>query len=128
MSVCALDFHESAKLLAQNSDEMSKRNAVSRAYYAAYHYVQSVFPEQRAAWDPQIKGMHKQYCAQLMQGTSIQRKIGTKLQAMHTRRIDADYICKVDLCKSHLAMQMATAEDVFSLIDSLQAPPAAASS
>lgn len=117
MSVTPKDFLESAEILAKSgSDEMTQRNVLSRAYYAAYHrsceYIKPKDSDENV-------GIHKRYINQLMRGEngSIDRKIGGRIKSMYLRRRFADYFLKDEIKTDAAALQLDTAKDLFSIID-----------
>jgi hypothetical protein len=119
MSVTPNDFLASAQsIAASGNDEMTQRNAVSRGYYAAFHYSCGLFPPDGK--DRGV-GMHKGYIDQLQEGSagSDQRKAGVALAAMHGARIWADYRLDDDKRNPTFAMQVTRAQAIFSL----RAPP-----
>lgn len=133
MSVTPSDFLQSARALAASgTDEMSQRNAVSRAYYAAYHQSCSfISPDKK---DRGV-GSHKGYIEQLMDhdvGT-IERKIGALLSAIYSGRRFADYKLDANIRSGSFGMQIQRVDELFLLTTSPTPPsssatPAAATS
>ncbi|CAE6723461.1 hypothetical protein [Candidatus Nitrotoga fabula] len=124
MSVTPDDLLKHAlELASHHSDEITQRNVISRAYYAAYHRAcEFIKPERQMLGDA---GMHKQYITQLNQGKScsIERKIGGKIKTMHVRRITADYRIREDVPNSNVAIQISAAKELFSIIDNYKPDP-----
>jgi len=118
MSVTPRDFLDSAIGLAGTGcDEMTQRNAISRAYYSAYHCsCEFIEPEDS---DEKV-GVHKRYITQLMRGEngSIERKIGGKIKSMYVRRRVADYFLKDDIKNDATALQLYAARELFTIIES----------
>lgn len=120
MSVSPKDFLESAVGLAgAGPDEMTQRNAISRAYYSAYHRAcEFIKPE---ASEEKV-GVHKRYINQLNKGAngSIERKIAGRIKAMYLRRRVADYFLQDNLETYATALQLSTANDLFFIIESAE--------
>lgn len=116
MSVSPADFLDSARALATGPGEISKRNAISRAYYAAYHLACKVFPPVRD--DDERSGMHRGYLDQLQNHPpgSAQRVAGVKLATLYQRRIIADYRLADSLSADAVARQMDGVSQVFNLL------------
>lgn len=117
MSTAPLDFLESAKKFLGETDEISTRNAISRAYYAAYHSSQEVFEV-----DPEFRrrsssGVHTTYIDQLMQSEpgSPQRLTATKLSTLKGKRAAADYDLRTDIRPYVAPMQISSAEELLAL-------------
>ncbi|HEY6019992.1 MAG TPA: hypothetical protein VIY48_08855 [Candidatus Paceibacterota bacterium] len=125
MSVKPIDFLNSATSLASSgNDEMTQRNVISRAYYAAYHRACELIEPENS--DENI-GVHARYIKQLMMGNngSIERKIGGKIKSMYSRRKIADYFIRDELKSDASALQLNAAKDLFSVIagEELKPPP-----
>jgi len=92
MSVTPSDFLALIEF-SQESQEIQKRNAISRSYYAAYHAAEKV----RIALQlelPDIKkaGMHLKLCVSLLKSGNKQLALlGAELNRQRTSRHDADY-------------------------------------
>jgi uncharacterized protein (UPF0332 family) len=117
MSVTPDDFLESARSLAAENDEMARRNALSRAYYAAFHrIVATIRPVEND--DTSKSGMHRRFINQLMScdsGTS-ERLLGVKLQTLYSRRITADYRLGDDILPAKVAQQISCAREIFNIV------------
>lgn len=120
MSVLPTDFLESALAMSLSQDEMAVRNAISRAYYAAYHQAQVKFPSDREFMRGSRIGFHMAYIEQLMREPpgSAARFTAVKLSVMKARRAKADYELGVDLSKRDFTMQLVAANEVFDLLQS----------
>lgn len=117
MSVTPSNFLDSAReLAAGGNDEMTRRNAISRAYYAAYHRSCAVLPPVKMEGNT---GMHRCYIDQLMAADSgtVERTAAVKLNSLYSRRIRADYRLQENLPAGAVAMQMAAATELFQLFD-----------
>lgn len=127
MSIQPSDFLDSAaSYIAADTSEVSIRNAVSRAYYASFHCCTDSFPEDELPLSNEPnKGMHKQYISQLAQcdAGSPPRSAGIKLQALHSRRIKADYKLDSIVTQRDAAIQLDTCREVFGICDSHTASP-----
>lgn len=118
MSVTPADILASAKELNTGTSEVAARNAMSRAYYAAFHQARLLLPPEEL--DPNCRtGMHRQYIDQLMQADpgSCERKVAVKLSTLHGKRSRADYRLNEDIPGYFAAMQISAAEEVFQLLD-----------
>lgn len=116
MSVTPADFLACAEAHAQHNDEMSKRNAISRAYYAAFHKAQEKFPLPKTT--NMGMGIHSSYIDNLIETdkNSESRRIGLKLKTLHSRRARADYNITQDLPTADTAMQIAAAKELFTFL------------
>lgn len=110
MSVTPKDFLDSASsLVAQGIiDEITQRNVVSRAYYAAFHrsceFVEPAYSS---------SSLHKSYINQLNRGGLLERQISGILKRMHGRRVTADYHLDENLKKDAVALQILAANELF---------------
>ena len=110
-----------ARELGTRTDEVARRSAVSRAYYAAYHRCLD--------WERQLpasgsergrSGVHAQLIARLQHPhkacTHLQsersRAIGQLLLEQRERRVIADYLLDKPLFKSLVTAQLAAADQV----------------
>ncbi len=127
MSVSPSDFLASADSLAASGDksEMTKRNVLSRAYYAAFHRAQEFAPAERNTGGGEL-GMHRRYFDQLLQNKkgSIERKIGEKLKSMYSRRLLADYHLHEDIAIDDVPVQLYSSRALFQLLDKSSSPVA----
>lgn len=124
MSISPVDFLDSAKqslLSAEQYGEVAIRNAISRAYYAAFHQARSVFPVDREFGKNAGVGMHEAYIDQLMQADtgSDARWAAVKLKSLKGRRANADYRLDNDLPAYHATMQVTAAEELFKKLEEL---------
>lgn len=78
--------------------EPENRTAVSRTYYAAYHACQNKYT---TAPDTQ-GGMHRRFIQGLMNSHStLDKRIGFKLNAIYAYRLTADYRLADHLLRTH---------------------------
>lgn len=122
MSISPVDFLASAKqslLSAEQHGEVAIRNAISRAYYAAFHQARTVFPVDREFGRNAGVGMHEAYIDQLMQADtgSDARWTAVKLKSLKGRRANADYRLDDDLPSYHATMQVTAAEELFKKLE-----------
>lgn len=118
MSVKPLDFLTAAIELSTVNSEISKRNALSRAYYAAYHTAIENFPLDESYTPPdKNSGMHKKYISYLMSRdtTSTERLIGIALGKLLKKRVKADYHLDANLELDDLALQIGGTKSVFKM-------------
>ncbi len=119
MSIEPAEFLASAEEMASDHREVMSRNAISRAYYAAFHQVQLTFPavEGNGSNLPGAKGMHRRFIDQLNQGApgSLERKLGVMLETLRKRRVSADYRLADDIPAADVAQQLDRARIVLGL-------------
>lgn len=117
MSITPASLLQGAKEIAAFSlEEVHQRNAISRAYYWAYHSVSSAIPPDRV---DRGFGMHKNYIAQLisMPNGSFERNLGIRLQSMHGKRIVADYELSENVTSGDWVIQLCRANEVQNILD-----------
>ena len=118
MSVKPLDFLTAAIELSTVNSEISKRNALSRAYYAAYHTAIENFPLDESYTPPdKNSGVHKKYISYLMSRdtNSTERLIGIALGKLLKKRVKADYHLDANLELDDLALQIGGTKSVFKM-------------
>lgn len=97
MSVTPRDFLESAKQIDIDGPEIGRRNAISRAYYAAMHEAAQILPPHPA--DPDFRGSSHEnlisglraFSRQVAPGRTDGAIIAGELAAMKGTRKIADY-------------------------------------
>lgn len=116
MCVKPFDFLNSAIQLAGGGDEMSKRNALSRAYYAAYHHAREICDPVDEDEEVQT-GMHRRFIEGLVQSEpgTLNRILGVKLNTLYAKRIKADYRLSDEIVASQVALQINDAKTVLAL-------------
>lgn len=86
----AIEFLDSAEKIIQNNKEVDYRNAVSRAYYCAYHKTASFVEPLNL--ERSFGATHEKLVGILQNHTNKKLKtIGNKLNALREFRVDADY-------------------------------------
>lgn len=124
MSVSPDDFLACAESMAASADksEMTQRNILSRAYYAAFHKAREFAPPQQTGNSD--FGMHRTYFDQLLQNKSgsTERKIGEKLRSMYSRRLLADYYLNKNIAIDDVPVQLYSSRALFKLIESQITP------
>jgi uncharacterized protein (UPF0332 family) len=122
MSVTPSDFLKSAEILAASGmDEICQRNAISRAYYAAYHRsCESIPPDGKSRG----KGTHSSYIDQLNEADAgtLMRKVGVRLGAIYSGRITSDYRLEHEVRPKDYAMQICRTKELFSLLETPPSP------
>lgn len=115
MSVSPTDILGSAQATQAVEGEISVRNAISRAYYAAYHLARQTFPPLPESMASAGGGVHKAYIDQLQQADegSIERRFGVALNSMKGKRTKADYHLSDDIKPYEAVMQITKAESLF---------------
>ncbi len=112
-------FLQSAQqILERAEDEATVRAAMSRAYYALYHYgktfEEKLQPIRRNI--PDCFGMHRTLSFKMENQDNFElRKLGQMLQKQHARRVQADY--KIDGVIEH-----GTAEKMLAEISEILSP------
>lgn len=120
MSVTPKEFLDSAiELSKSGQDEMTQRNVVSRAYYAVYHQSCALIKPENS--DENV-GIHRRYINQLMKGDngSTERRLGSKIKSMYSRRVIADYCITENIDRLAVAIQINAAKDLFSFTEPLE--------
>jgi len=119
MSFDWLELLPLAEELSQNNGEPKLRTAINRAYYAAFHFsrsfLESHFPLQASQ---RIKGknMHEEtYIKMKNYPNQYVKKIGRKLQALCSNRIDVDYYEDADINKKNVEGSIELAKEVIRL-------------
>lgn len=116
MTVTAEHFLDSAAEIASSGlDEMSQRNAISRAYYAAFHKTCFVIAPDRVKRNT---GMHRGYIEQLNEYSpgTVERKLGAKLGAIYARRIKSDYHLNENVVPRDFSMQINQVNELVELL------------
>ena len=118
MSNCPTDFLDNAVAQCAIGTEMTSRNCISRAYYAAYHLsTQKWVPIK----DNNAAGRHAKYIHQLLASpdNSPERKVGVKLKVLYSRRLKADYSLEDDLTVLEAQLQLVTTKELFSIVQAV---------
>lgn len=127
MSVTPNDLLNFARELHQGaSTEVSHRNTISRAYYAAYHAAtafHAALPMGGVA-PPDLAGVHSDLFYRLDHPTvdaadsrfKKSRLVGLKLRNFHALRIKADYRLPLDVNRDDAADSLIKAAAIFDLL------------
>ena len=126
MSVVPRDFLESAKLIDIDGPEIGRRNAVSRAYYAAMHEAAGILPQQLA--DPAFRGSSHEnlisglraFSRQVVPGRTDGAIIAGELAAMKGTRKIADYRLGDSAPKTTVQLCLIRAEKIFAACARIQ--------
>lgn len=106
------DYQGMAEALL-GDDEIKNRTAISRTYYAAYHACQSKYT---TATDTQ-GGMHRRFIQGLTNSHStLDKRIGFKLNAVYGHRLIADYRLPADLSKAEASDCIKHTADIIELL------------
>jgi uncharacterized protein (UPF0332 family) len=115
--VTAKDFLNSALELVKENEEISKRNAISRAYYAAYHKSLEASPYLPNAV-PDGVGLHQRLILQFSSfngsrdSTRLAKHISYKLSRIRATRTKADYKLNESLARSDTPSTLDTARQL----------------
>ena len=103
-------FLDSAKALGRGNTEIDWRNAVSRAYYAAFHRCRSIAESLDPNLDTTTKGGHAAVIDLLQQSPAprTQVSLGYMLDACRKQRNIADYEIELDFSQvsCHTTIEM----------------------
>jgi uncharacterized protein (UPF0332 family) len=120
MSITSQDFLRSAEIIAAiDASEVHQRNAISRAYYAAYHRACDVIkPDNK---DRGV-GSHRSYIEQLLESEpgTLARRAGVNLEAVYCGRIKADYKLEKTVSPHEFSTLLNRTKGLFTLFDSQQ--------
>ena len=128
MAVSPLDFLQQAKQLANNAvADVDYRNAVGRAYYAAFHAA-NVFHSwlpQPGRLPAQTTGLHDQLFHRLINPTipaadsrhRVSRIVGYKTRDFHRIRVQADYDLNQEMKIEDAINAISRAEEIVRIID-----------
>ena len=81
MSVDHTDFLKAAQRIRRNDGEIDRRNAASRAYYAAYHRCRSIAEQQGLARSNYVPTQHLDRCNQTIEKVQ-ENKVGERLDTV----------------------------------------------
>lgn len=128
MAVSPLDFLQQAKQLANNAvADVDYRNAVGRAYYAAFHAADAFHSSlpQPGRLPAKSTGLHEQLFHRLINPTisatdsrhRVSRIVGHKARDFHRIRVQADYDLGQEMTGEDAANAIARAEEIIRLIE-----------
>lgn len=125
MSISCNDLFEYAQKLAELGEaEVEYRAAISRAYYAAFHYAAQFYKQVYGVDLPQERGMgmHKTLINYLKNPECEEKELrdksknlGEKLQKVMLTRINADYKITWQIPKSIALMHLAEVRRILSI-------------
>jgi len=84
-------FRTVAETLSQEVDEASRRSAISRAYYCAYHQAQAHLSEHHNYQVSEDKPAHDQVWREFSRKGLSYREVWNKGDKLKKLRVDADY-------------------------------------
>ncbi|MDH4121030.1 MAG: hypothetical protein OEV94_04925 [Deltaproteobacteria bacterium] len=117
MPITHHDLLEWAERQAEQPDEVSRRAAASRAYYAAFlpsEDLSKPIPEPEDA-----KGMHDRVIKKLLSSTEQHKVIGKLLSTIKSRRVMADYKIHENWTETQTKTVIENVKKVLSLLSSL---------
>jgi uncharacterized protein (UPF0332 family) len=86
------DFLTCAESLLKNGDEASRRTAISRSYYAAYHGARIYVTAVHGAELGRNHQAHKQVCEELRAtNRTPEQRLAADLEQLRNQRVKADY-------------------------------------
>lgn len=110
-----------AREAAKRSDEMGQRQAMSRSYYAAYHWADSI--SGHLPNPPQGGGVHQELIDRMrltdrkkVRGGTLANRIAPLLARGREGRVKADYYLEGSISESETKAAIANAELVQSLV------------
>lgn len=128
MSVTPSDFLAEAKAAAIRSDEIGRRQAISRGYYAAYHWAESLSGQfanpasyGRARTHQELIDRMQSVDRKKIKGGTLANQIAPLLARGRALRVKADYFLNEDIFESEARAAIAHAERVQALVAQLAA-------
>ena len=123
MPVTANALLEAAKVLGRGETEVDRRNAASRACYAAYHRCLPVGRSVGLSAQPG-QGVHRQLIATLTGNPSRGLKsLGYMLELCRKRRVEADYAIETEFSPEKTRTVLAQCEKILNKADTLLSAP-----
>ena len=115
MSVTPTELLEAAKILGRGGAEVDRRNAASRAYYAAWH---RCLPIGRAIGLATRGGVHQQLIETLTRSSNRTLKsLGYMLEQCRRLRARADYEIEADFPPEDLRIVLTQSEKILNKAD-----------
>jgi len=112
-----LDFlHRAKRLLQPEAAEADIRNAVSRAYYAVFHYAK--LNADRFSWPSCCGSTHERLFQQYEDNR--QEALSYRLRDLHRHRVKADYQLQHVILYSEVKKHLASCEDTLKRAGALQ--------
>ena len=119
MSVTPDALLEAAKALGRGEAEVDRRNAASRAYYAAYHRCLPLSRSIGLSAEPG-HGVHRQLVDTLTGSSDLRVKsVGYRLNECRKLRTQADYEIEIDFSSRDARVAIAQCERIMSQVDVL---------
>ncbi len=125
MPITQKDLINSAKLMINAGNlslsEVDYRNAISRAYYAAYHEADRVANKYSKGNSGNKHGMHEKLINKLISHPNIQQRdavinqIGSLLRMCKKQRVRADYRLRATLSKTDAEATLLNCEQIINL-------------
>ncbi|PHM46616.1 hypothetical protein [Xenorhabdus miraniensis] len=118
MSITCQDLLNFAEDCSSRNDEVGYRNAISRAYYAAYH---NVYPAMQGGPKDNHQGLIDYLKTDSWKGNEIYNKtdliaLGYMLQSLKDNRILSDYKLSHDMNETDARVAITTSKKVFEKI------------
>lgn len=112
MPISPNDFLLSAEAALKLGGELNYRNAMSRAYYAAYHTLKPYADGMQYTGKPR-QGIHRRLVHKFVSSPDIElRKIGYIMESCLTRRVIADYELDRMVTKSDAETQIHQVKEI----------------
>ena len=110
---------EAAKALGRGGAEVDRRNAASRAYYAAYHRCLPIGRSLGLSAAP-AHGVHRQLVDTLTESSDLKMKgIGYRLNECRKLRAQADYEIESDFSSRDARLVVEQCERILGQVDAL---------
>ena len=110
------EFLALAEELAGRGDDASKRSAISRAYYCAFHYARQ-FVEEQGVWVPTDGKAHTVVWETLEREGKARRRVGCDGKRLRVLRCMADYESRVNRLALRTVDAVAVARQIVILLD-----------
>ena len=110
---------EAAKALGRGGTEVDRRNAASRAYYAAYHRCLPIGRSIGLSAAPD-RGVHRQLVDTLTESSDPKMKsVGYRLDQCRKLRVQADYEIESDFSSRNARLVIEQCERILGQVDAL---------
>lgn len=106
------EFLDSADRFAQGLTEGDWRSAVSRAYYGVFHHFREVFVSHGLNLGRSGQSHFNIYTGLLHCGVAAVAPLGSEVDTLRERRVDADYDLHIVVTQSEAADAVVTARDI----------------
>ncbi len=112
------DYLDAAKEMLSTESEAFSRSAISRAYYACYHEALGVAGSLGYESPTHEVSAHRQLHSFLIRNNDKKTKeIGVRLQALHRKRVDADYKLQLSISVKNAKFAVMESMGVMGLCD-----------